>query len=153
MVGVVYGIWRKSMKSLKFGGFSHLFQFPFLIKYLFYVVGGEKRWRLSGRCKCFLAWARTLEQLGRSVLCLQKSRKVGGNPMAVLETGKGCLPWILRCLKLETALEPISSYRLCWGLQREFIFIGEYRREVFQCNEPWVDILQANFKTSIWCDL
>lgn len=40
MVGLVYGFWSKSIKSLKFGGFSNLFQLPLLIQHLFYVVGG-----------------------------------------------------------------------------------------------------------------
>lgn len=64
------------MKSLKFGGFSHLFQLLFLIKYLFFVVGG------AGRCA---QWQM------RMLPCMGQDPGAIGKESALLtEVQKGC---------------------------------------------------------------
>lgn len=69
------------MKSLKFGGFSHLFQLRFLIKNLFYVI-----WR----CREMKAqWQmRILPCMGKECALLTEVQKGVWNPWKYWRQGK-----------------------------------------------------------------
>lgn len=158
MVGVVYGFWSRSIKSLKLGGLSHLFQLPILIKSLFYVVGGAGRWRLGGRWECLLVQSdesfldslrSNLEQICEAVHFPDRSL---GRCLAVpvSETGRGCLPYVLRCLKSEYTLRPFSWHRVFWGPLKRRIYLHQWVWEAFQCNESWMDMFKVHFKSTGW---